>query len=165
MTWSLTEFSSLQCSVWSQTAWWIWSLLGYRQVGFYILIWRPPSKTRKMYIVQMFKHFICGTLITVYNQKFWQNWSVQIWIYLEVILDAQSQDLGQTRTLVFPHIFRVSGQQMTFPGLARLRRLQKNLGQVQEGVLLAKLVSDRIWIPANAERDWRDTALALFKLS
>ena len=93
-----------------------------------------------MYIVQLFKHFICGILITVYNQ----NWSVQIWLYLEVILDAQSQDLGQTRTLVFPHIFRVSGQQMTFPGLARLRRLQKNLGQVQEGVLLAKLVSDRI---------------------
>ena len=93
-----------------------------------------------MYIVQLFKHFICGTLITVYKQ----NWSVQIRIYLEVILDAQSQDLGQTRTLVFPHNRRVSGQQMTFPGLARLCRLQKNLGQVQEGVLLAKLVSDRI---------------------
>ena len=67
-----------------------------------------------------------------------------------MLLAAQSQEFGQTGILAFPHLRRMSGQQMIFPGLARLGLLQKKLGQ--EGVLLAKLLLARIPVPATVER-------------
>ena len=67
-----------------------------------------------------------------------------------MLLAAQSQEFGQTGILAFPHLRRISWQQTTFPGLARLGRLQEKLGQ--EGVLLAKLLLARIPVPATVER-------------